>query len=56
MTYMDNTVKPSSIWNVNQYFNIWAVNLTGGIAGYATFPNAGGSGLPGLFPRQSISN
>ena len=55
MTYMDNTVKPSSIWNVNQYFNIWAVNLTGGIAGYATFPNAGGSGLPGLFPPANPS-
>ncbi|MGZ3898979.1 MAG: zinc metalloprotease, partial [Bacteroidia bacterium] len=47
-TYIDGTIKPGSIWNTNQYFNIWVMNLGGGLLGYATFPNPGTSGLSGL--------
>lgn len=39
--YMDNTVKPQTIWNVTKYLNIWVtdVNLAGtNLLGYATFP------------------
>jgi PKD repeat protein len=61
MTYIDNTIKPATIWNVNQYMNIWVVNgINGGsplliVAGYATFPNPGSSGLQGLFPPGNPS-
>jgi hypothetical protein len=32
-------IKPSTIWDPNQYMNIWVVNLGGGLLGYAQFPN-----------------
>jgi hypothetical protein len=46
--YCDATIKPASIWNVNKYFNIWVMPLSGGLLGYATFPDPVGSGLLGL--------
>ena len=46
--YIDATVKPNSIWNPNQYLNIWVCPLSSGLLGYATFPNPGSSGLSGL--------
>jgi hypothetical protein len=48
--YIDATVKPASIWDVNKYFNIWVCNLGSGLLGYATFPNPGMTGLAGLSP------
>lgn len=47
-TYMDGIVKPATIWDPTQYFNIWIsdVNPTAYLLGYATFP--AGSGLTGL--------
>ncbi len=50
MAYTDGTVKPNSIWDPNRYLNMWTVPLSGGILGYATFPNPGTSGLLGLNP------
>lgn len=47
-TYVTNTIKPASIWDPNRYFNIWVCAMSGGILGYATFPNPGTSGLQGL--------
>ncbi|MES2679723.1 MAG: T9SS type A sorting domain-containing protein [Bacteroidota bacterium] len=47
-TYIDNTVKPNSIWDPNRYLNVWVCPLSGGLLGYATFPNPGTSGLLGL--------
>ena len=47
-TYVTNTIKPASIWDPNRYFNIWVCSMSGGILGYATFPNPGTSGLQGL--------
>ncbi|MEP7109051.1 MAG: M43 family zinc metalloprotease [Ferruginibacter sp.] len=48
--YVDGTVKPSSRWNANSYFNVWVIpalnNGTNDILGYATFPSM--SFLPGL--------
>jgi len=46
--YMDGTVKPATIWNPTQYFNIWIsdVNPTAYLLGYATFP--AGAGLSGI--------
>ncbi|MFL5752664.1 MAG: PKD-like domain-containing protein [Bacteroidia bacterium] len=46
--YIDATIKPATIWNPNQYLNIWCMSLGGGLLGYATFPNPGTSGLAGL--------
>ncbi|HXB42091.1 MAG TPA: T9SS type A sorting domain-containing protein [Bacteroidia bacterium] len=46
--YCDATIKPGSIWNPTKYFNVWALNLGGGLLGYATFPAASGlTGIPG---------
>ena len=49
-TYVDATIKPATIWNTNNYLNIWVtpdVNVSGlPVLGYATFP--AGSGLAGL--------
>ncbi|MCX8081425.1 MAG: T9SS type A sorting domain-containing protein [Bacteroidia bacterium] len=50
MSYIDNTIKPATIWDPNRYFNIWVTQLSGGLLGYATFPNPGTSGLPGIPP------
>lgn len=36
-------IKPSTIWDPNQYMNIWVVNLGGGLLGYAQFPNSSSS-------------
>lgn len=46
MSYIDNTIKPATIWNPSNYLNIWVMNLSGGLLGYATFP--AGSTLTGL--------
>ena len=49
-SYIDGTIKPNTIWNTNNYLNIWVVpdyNDNGiYILGHATFP--AGSGLSGL--------
>ena len=47
INYFDNTIKPASIWDPNQYVNVWLANMSGsGLLGYATFP--GNSTLSGL--------
>jgi len=46
--YIDATIKPNSIWDPNRYLNIWIAPLSGGLLGYATFPNPGSTGLQGL--------
>jgi PKD repeat protein len=38
--YVDATIKPATIWDVNKYLNIWVCNLSGGLLGYATFPSS----------------
>jgi len=46
--YMDGTIKPATIWDPNQYLNIWVADLSGGLLGYAQFPDASGLlGMPG---------
>jgi hypothetical protein len=47
MSYIDNTIKPQTIWNPYQYLNIWVVSLSGGMMGYSTLPaNSGLSCMP----------
>lgn len=45
---IDNTLKPATIWDPNQYFNMWSVNFgsSSSLLGYAQFPE--GSGLAGM--------
>lgn len=45
-SYIDNTIKPQSQWDPNQYLNIWIMDLNCGLLGYAQFPSS--SGLGGL--------
>ncbi len=40
-TYVDNTIKPNSQWDPTQYFNVWVLDISGGILGWAQFPEAG---------------
>jgi len=46
--FIDNTVKPATIWDPKRYLNIWLtdVHSSVGLLGYATFPS--GSGLTGV--------
>ena len=44
--YINNTIKPNTYWNPDDYFNVWVLDLGGGLLGYAQFPN--GSGLQGM--------
>lgn len=45
---VDNTIKPATQWNPNDYFNVWVANLSGGLLGWAQFPsNSGLGGMPG---------
>jgi hypothetical protein len=48
-SYSSSTVKPQSIWDVNKYLNMWVCGLSGGLLGFATFPDPSTSGLGGLF-------
>jgi hypothetical protein len=46
---IEQELKPNTIWNPDQYFNIWVVNFGGSLSntlGYAQFPTL--SGLEGL--------
>ena len=45
-SYVDVTIMPGSIWDPHKYFNVWTLDLSGGLLGKATFPLS--SGLPGL--------
>jgi hypothetical protein len=54
--YMDNTVKPATIWDPEQYVNVWItpINLFFfNVLGYAQFPSA--SGLAGLNANEGAA-
>ncbi len=43
----DAEVKPNTIWNPKKYLNIWTASFTGGLLGYAVFPQFSGvDGIP----------
>lgn len=45
--YVNEVIKPNTIWDPNRYMNIWVCNLSGGILGFAQFPASSGlSGIP----------
>ena len=47
-TDFETNLKAATQWDPTKYFNIWVADLTGGLLGYAQFPD--GSGLNGLNP------
>ena len=51
--YIQSTIKPESQWDPNRYINIWVVELSGTLLGYAQFPNS--SGLDGLDADNGIA-
>ena len=44
--YIQNTIKPDTYWDPERFFNIWVMDISCGILGYAQFPSS--SGLDGL--------
>ncbi|MBP8034252.1 MAG: gliding motility-associated C-terminal domain-containing protein [Bacteroidia bacterium] len=47
MSFMDNVIKPSTIWSPNKYLNIWVTDISSSIIlAYSTFPTL--STLAGL--------
>lgn len=53
-TYVDATIKPQTIWDPSQYFNIWVLNLGGGLFGYSTFPSNTGLSCMPTTPPDSL--
>jgi hypothetical protein len=54
MATIDATIKPATIWDPNQYFNIWVCNMSGGLLGYAQFPEA--ASLAGIGTGNGAAN
>jgi hypothetical protein len=52
--FTQNTIKPATQWDPNRYINIWVVQLSGGLLGYAQFPDM--SGLAGLDDDGGAAN
>ncbi len=52
--YIENTIKPQSQWNPDNYFNVWSMDISCGILGYAQFPSS--SGLGGLNTSGGATN
>ncbi|MDA0178192.1 MULTISPECIES: M43 family zinc metalloprotease [Mesoflavibacter] len=50
----ETTYKPATQWDPTSYFNIWVADITGGVLGYAQFPD--NSGLAGLNPTGGAAN
>ncbi len=53
-TYVENTIKPATQWDPEQYMNVWSCDMSGGILGYAQFPSQ--SGLSGLNTNGGAAN
>jgi len=56
VNYMDNTVKPATIWDPNKYVNVWITPINAfffSVLGYAQFPST--SGLPGLNSNEGVA-
>lgn len=54
-TDINETVKPSTIWDPTQYMNMWTVKFTrNDLLGYAQFPNS--SSLQGINPFEGDAN
>jgi hypothetical protein len=57
--YINNTVKPATIWDPTKYFNVWISSKAtdSGLLGYATFPSGTSlTGIPGGFTGSATSD
>ena len=52
--FIESNIKPATQWDPTQYFNIWVCNISGGVLGYAQFPEAGG--LAGVGTGNGAAN
>jgi hypothetical protein len=50
----ESSMKAATQWDPNMYFNVWVADLSGGLLGYAQFPD--NSGLPGLNTTGGAAN
>lgn len=54
-TEINETLKPSTIWDPTQYMNMWTLKFTrNDLLGYAQYPNS--SGLPGIVAYEGDAN
>ncbi len=51
--YLNDVIKPATIWDPNRYFNIWVCHLSDNVLGFATFPVS--SGLTGVPAQQGTA-
>ncbi|MEL7124476.1 MAG: M43 family zinc metalloprotease, partial [Bacteroidota bacterium] len=51
--FINNTIKPNTIYDPNNYINIWVCELDGNLLGFAQLPGA--STLPGLQTSDSVA-
>ncbi len=52
-SFINSTLKPATQWNPELYLNIWICNISGGVLGFAQFPEA--SGLIGITPNGTAN-
>ncbi len=46
--YINSTIKPATQWDPTRYLNIWVCDISGGVLGYAQFPDLSSLlGMPG---------
>ncbi|QKG57178.1 T9SS type A sorting domain-containing protein [Hymenobacter sp. BRD128] len=55
LSTVENTVKPATDWNPDQYLNIWVLDLGTTLLGFAQFPD-NTAGLAGLSPSGGDAN
>ena len=53
-SYIQNTIKPATQWDPNQYLNVWVLQTSCNVLGYAQFPST--SGLSGIGSNNGIAS
>ncbi|MEY2904724.1 MAG: hypothetical protein RJA52_740, partial [Bacteroidota bacterium] len=53
-SYIETIIKPTSQWDPEKYLNIWVLNMTCNVLGYAQFPST--SGLGGLGSNGGLAS
>jgi PKD repeat protein len=53
-SYIQTTIKPATQWDPNQYLNVWVLQTSCNVLGYAQFPST--SGLNGIGSNNGIAS